>query len=83
MISADTIYRTIPNLTYLNNKNITALTPTRKQGKESINNLNKNPYSSDYFPYDREKDVVICPKKEILKPYGPYPCKPDKFGFTR
>ena len=83
IISADTIYRTIPNLTYLNNKNITALTPTRKQGKESINNLNKDPYSSDYFPYDREKDVVICPKKEILKPYGPYPCKPDKFGFIR
>ena len=36
-VSADTIYRTIINLTYLDEKEITILTPTRKQGKESIN----------------------------------------------
>ena len=33
MISADTIYRTIINLTYLKEKGITPLIPTRKQGK--------------------------------------------------
>ena len=33
MVSADTIYRTIINLTYLDEKEITILTPTRKQGK--------------------------------------------------
>ena len=33
VISADTIYRTIINLTYLEEKGITPLIPTRKQGK--------------------------------------------------
>ena len=83
MISADTIYRTIINLTYLKEKGITPLIPTRKQGKESINHLNKDPYSSDYFYYDVFKDVVICPNGHTLKKFGPYECKPDKFGYSR
>ena len=83
MISADTIYRTIINLTYLKEKRITPLIPTRKQGKESINHLNKDPYSSDYFYYDVFKDVVICSKGHTLKKFGPYECKPDKFGYSR
>ena len=83
VISADTIYRTIINLTYLEKKGITPLIPTRKQGKESINHLNANPFSSDYFMHDFEKDVVICPNKQILKKFSPYDCKPDKFGFQR
>ena len=82
-ISADTIYRTIYNLTYLEDKDITGLIPTRKQGKESINNLNKNPFSSDYFPYDPIKKVVVCPNNNELKRYGPYDCKPDKLGYQR
>ena len=56
--------------------------PTRKQGKESINHLNKDPYSSDYY-YDVFKDVVICPNGHTLKKFGPYECKPDKFGYSR
>ena len=83
LVSADTIYRTIINLTYLDEKEITILTPTRKQGKESINHLNANKFSIDYFLFDPIKDVVICPNKNELKKYGPYPCKPDKFGFQR
>ena len=63
IVSADTIYRTIINLTYINDKEITILTPTRKQGKESINYLNKNPFSNDYFSYDPIKEVIICPNK--------------------
>ena len=83
VISADTIYRTIVNLTYLENKEITPLIPTRKQSKQSINNLNSNKYSSDYFEYDPINDVVICPNNQKLKKYGPYDCKPDKYGFKR
>lgn len=83
IVSADTIYRTIINLTYINDKEITILTPTRKQGKESINHLNKNPFSNDYFSYDPIKEVIICPNKNELKKYGPYKCKPDKFGYQR
>lgn len=83
IVSADTIYRTIINLTYLKEEEITILTPTRKQGKESINHLNANPFSSDYFQFDPINDIVICPNKKELKKYGPYACKPDKFGFQR
>ena len=83
IVSADTIYRTIINQTYINDKEITILTPTRKQGKESINHLNKNPFSNDYFSYDPIKEVIICPNKNELKKYGPYKCKPDKFGYQR
>ena len=36
LVSADTIYRTILNVVYLDDKNIMIITPTRKQGKESI-----------------------------------------------
>ena len=82
-ISADTIYRTIENLTYLSEKEIEFLIPTRKQGKEQINHLNKNQFSSDYFKFDFQKRIVICPMKHKLKEYGPYDCEPDKFGFQR
>ena len=83
LVSADTIYRTIPNLVYLDDKNIMILTPTHKQGKESINHLNANLYSFDYFKYDPVKDVVFCPNKKELTKYGPYDCKPDKLGYER
>lgn len=83
VISADTIYRTIINLTYLEEKGITPLIPTRKQGKASINHLNNDPFSFDYFLHDLLNDVIICPNNQILNKYGPYDCKPDKFGFKR
>lgn len=82
-ISADTIYRTIENLTYLSEKDIDFLIPTRKQGKEQINHLNKNKFSIDYFIFNHEKRTITCPMKQELTEYGPYPCKPDKFGFQR
>ena len=71
IISADTIYRTIINLTYLHETGITPLIPTRKQGKASINHLNRDKFSNDYFEHDLVNDVVICPQKQILKKYGP------------
>lgn len=82
-ISADTIYRTIPNLTYLTENGIGFLIPTRKQGKSQINNLSKNKFSIDYFVFDHDKRIIICPMKKELKEYGPYGCKPDKFGYER
>ena len=82
-ISADTIYRTIENLTYLSEKEIEFLIPTRKQGKQQINHLNKNKFSIDYFKFDFEKRTVTCPMNQTLKEYGLYDCEPDKFGFQR
>ena len=82
-ISADTIYRTIENLTYLSEKEIEFLIPTRKQGKQQINHLNMNKFSIDYFKFDFEKRTVTCPMNQTLKEYGPYDCEPDKFGFQR
>lgn len=70
-ISAYKIYRTIPNLTYLTENGIWILIPTRKQGKSQINNLSKNEFSIDYFVFDYEKRIVICPMKNELKEYGP------------
>ena len=69
-ISADKIYRTIPNLTYLTENGIWILIPTRKQGKSQINNLSKNEFSIDYFVFDYEKRIVICPMKNEFKEYG-------------
>ena len=70
-ISAYKIYRTIPNLTYLTENGIGFLIPTRKQGKSQINNLSDNSFSIDYFAFDHEKRIVICPMKNELKEYGP------------
>ena len=70
-ISADTIYRTIPNLTYLTENGIGFLIPTRKKGKSQINNLSDNSFSIDYCAFDHEKRIVICPMKNELKEYGP------------
>ena len=73
IVSADTIYRTIHNLTYLNNLEITILTPIRKQGKDSINHLNANPFSIDYFIYDPTKNIVNCPMNhEIITTWPIY-----------
>ena len=83
-VSADTIYRTIEKSDFTYSIiNIDFLIPTRKQGKEQINRLNKNPFSIDHFTFDFERRIIICPMKHVLKEYGPYQCEPDKFGFQR
>ncbi|WP_236951241.1 hypothetical protein [Methanosphaera sp. BMS] len=65
------------SLSYFKNKNIDGLIPTRKQSKEIIGKLNKNPFHKDHFEYIREKDVFKCPSGQYLTFYNQYTI-PDK-----
>lgn len=76
-MSADTIYLNPTSLSYFKNKNIDGLIPTRKQSKEIIGKLNKNPFHKDHFEYIGEKDVFKCPAGQYLTFYNQYTI-PDK-----
>lgn len=65
-ISADTIYLNQISLTYLDEKKIDGLMPTRKQSKEKIGKLNTNPFHKDNFQYIPEKDAFKCPNNQHL-----------------
>ena len=83
-ISADTIYLNQISLSYLADEKIEGLIPTRKQSKEKIGRLNKNPYHKDHFEYNHQLDAFKCPENQYLHFYGKYtephkdPTKPDK-----
>ena len=83
-MSADTIYLNPTSLSYFKNNNIDGLIPTRKQSKEKIGKLNKNPFHKDHFEYDGENDAFKCPAGQYLTFYNQYtieskdPEKPDK-----
>lgn len=51
---------------------IERLITTRKQFKEKIERLNKNPYYKDHFDYIPELDTFKCPKNQYLYYYGKY-----------
>ncbi len=71
-ISADTIYLNQITLSYLTDKEIEGLIPTRKQSKEKIGKLNKNPYHKDHFTYDADSDTFLCPENQHLYFYKKY-----------
>lgn len=83
-MSADTIYLNPTSLSYFKNNNIDGLIPTRKQSKEKIGKLNKNPFHKDHFEYDGENDAFKCPAGQYLTFYNQYtieskdPKKPEK-----
>ena len=83
-ISADTIYLNQISLSYLADKKIDGLIPTRKQSKEKIGKINENPYHKDNFEYNYELDAFKCPEGHYLHFFGKYtephkdPDKPDK-----
>ena len=83
-MSADTIYLNPTSLSYFKNNNIDGLIPTRKQSKEKIGKLNKNPFHKDHFEYDGENDAFKCPAGQYLTFYNQYtieskdPEKPEK-----
>lgn len=83
ILCADTIYGTISNLLYLKKHGISARIPTRKQSKESIDNLNPNPYHKDHFVFDDENNIYTCPMKQELTPDGVYDAPPEKGGFRK
>ena len=83
-ISADTIYLNEISLSYLADEEIDGLIPNRKQSKEKIGRLNKNPYHKDHFVYDYELDAFKCPENQYMYYFKTYtephkdPEKPDK-----
>ncbi|MEE3489838.1 MAG: transposase [Methanobrevibacter sp.] len=83
-ISADTIYLNEISLSYLADEKIDGLIPNRKQSKEKIGRLNKNPYHKDHFVYDYELDAFKCPENQYMYYFKTYtephkdPEKPDK-----
>ena len=82
-ISADTIYSTLANLQYLDNRGITALIPTSQQNRENSGNLPDNPFAIDYFVFDEYKNVFICPNNKELTLDGAYPAPQEKGGGNK
>lgn len=82
-VSADTIYLNEISLSYLVDKKIEGLIPTRKQSKEKIGKLNENPYHKDHFVYIPEWDAFLCPELQLMYFHKQYteetddPEKPD------
>ena len=81
IVSADNIYSTLANIFYLKEHGISARIPSRQQSKKINDKKNDNPYSIDYFIFDKIQNVYICPQKQILKPVGVYNAKVQKGGF--
>lgn len=69
-ISADTIYLNQISLSYLADKKIDGLIPSRKQSKEKIGKINENPYHKDNFEYNYESDAFKCPEGHYLHFFG-------------
>ena len=83
IISADCIYGTFFNLFYLKQKGISVQIPTSKQSNEAIGKKSENKYSIEYFVFDENKNVFICPEKQELTPDGVYDTPPEKGGFNK
>lgn len=65
-VSADCCYLNQISLTYLNEKDIDGLIPTRKQSKQMTNRLSENKFHKDHFTYIPEKDAFLCPNKQYM-----------------
>ena len=83
IISADQIYGTLGNLFYLKEHNISARIPTGKQSREAMGKIIENPYHLDYFKYNEEKDVIICPENQELIRQSERDGKVQKGGFYK
>ena len=83
IISADCIYGTISNLFYLKQKGISVRIPTSKQSNEAIGKKSENKYSIEYFVFDENKNVFICPEKQELTQDGIYDAPIEKGGFNK
>ena len=64
ILSADNIYRTLGNLYYLKEHNISARIPTKRQSREMMGKLSSNPFHRDHFEYDEKKECGNLPRKE-------------------
>ena len=65
-ISADYGYRTNKSLKFLKDEKIDGYIPNQKQSRENKGKKPSNSYHKDYFIYDEEMDVYICPENETL-----------------
>lgn len=76
-VMADTIYLNEESLSYLADNQINGVIPDRKQSKEKIGRLNKNPYHKDHFKYLPEIDAFECPEGQIMYFFNKYLEKND------
>lgn len=74
---ADTIYLNEESLSYLADNQINGVIPDRKQSKEKIGRLNKNPYHKDHFKYLPEIYTFECPEGQIMYFFNKYLEKND------
>jgi len=65
-ISADYGYKTYESLKFLKDEKIDRYISNQKQTRENKGKKPANPYHKDYFTYDEEKDVYICPENQTL-----------------
>jgi len=79
-VSADSIYRTLANLDYLDNLGIKALIPTAQQNRKNTDNQPENLFAIDYFEFNEYKNVFICPNGQELTLDGKYPAPIEKGG---
>lgn len=72
-IFADNGYSTDENTEYLKDKGLDEYIASKKLSRKAKKyNKNDNPFSKDYFIFDLEKDVYICPQGQILNHKGRY-----------
>lgn len=71
-VLADTIYLNETSLSYLADKHIDGVIPDRKQSKEKIGKLSKNPYHKDHFKYLPGIDAFECPEGQIMYFFNKY-----------
>lgn len=77
----DAGYGSYENYQYLERQGIEAyIKPADFDRKQKKNYKPKNPFSSDHFAYDPDKDVYICPASRAMKQVGQ--SKQKKEGIT-
>lgn len=83
IVSADCIYGTLFNLFYLKQKGISVRIPTSKQSNEAIDKKSDNPFAIEYFVFDENRDIFICPMNQELTRDGVYDAPLEKGGFNK
>ncbi len=66
IISADTAYHNTLSFKYLEENKIKGAIVDRQQTRRNTGRKSKNPFHKDYFKYNFEKDVFICPNNNEL-----------------
>jgi len=69
-VVADAQYGTIDNLLRCHDRHVQTHMPHLSRAAQKRNQL-RGVFPEDRFPYDPQRDVLVCPTGHELKPYGP------------